>query len=92
MPKTSCIRPAVSVECRLVTDTQTDKHRPKAGTAPAWRLADENCGGDRQQCLHVQLSNGYLFIYLAYVVFISVTVYKTEIMHVCCYALICNYH
>jgi len=35
MPKTSSIRPSVSIEHRLMTDGQTDRHRPMASTADA---------------------------------------------------------
>ena len=45
MPKTSSIRSAVLVEHRLVTDGQTDRHRPMARRADAQHRAEKNQGG-----------------------------------------------
>ena len=39
MHKPSSIRPAALTEHRLVTDTDTDRHRPMASTADAWHRA-----------------------------------------------------
>ena len=44
MPKTSSIRSAVSIELRLVTDRQTDRHGAMASTSASIASRGEKCG------------------------------------------------